>query len=372
MPVVIRPVQSRADRRAFVRLPLRIPHAHAQWVPPLLSDDARTFDVRRNPAFRYCAATFALALRDNVPVGRIAGLVNHRHNAAVGERTARFGFVETVDDADVMTALLRHVEEWSRGLGMTRIVGPMGFTDQDPEGLLVEGFDNMGTIATFMNEPHVVTLLEANAYTKEVDFVAYLVPVPNAILPAYERVVRHLTGRTKYQLVQFRRRRDLKPYIHPILELMNSAFSRNYGYVALDAVERTDLAKRYLPLLDPRFVKVVEYEGRVVGFGIGMPHIDDGLRRARGRLLPFGFVHVLRALRTARQLDLLLEAIDERHRGRGVDAILGASMIRTAEAAGMTCLDSHLELESNRVIRASMERAGGTVIKRYRIFQKTL
>jgi len=174
------------------------------------------------------------------------------------------------------------------------------------------------------------------------------------------------------RLLEFAKKSQLKPYIRPILGLMNETFVGIYGYSPLDQEEMEGLARQYLPLLDPRFVKAVVKGEEVVGFFIAIPNLYEGIVKARGRLFPFGFIHILRAMKSARQLDLLLGGVKEEYRGRGVDMVMGAAMLRSAAAAGHEVMDSHHELETNTKVRAEMERGGGVIYKRYRIFQKLL
>jgi hypothetical protein len=255
---------------------------------------------------------------------------------------------------------------------MDRLVGPLGFTDQDPEGFLIEGFEHSPTAASCYNFEYLPRLVEALGYEKEVDYVVYRVPVPRAPLPFHARPASRLLSRGELRLLEFTRRRDLARWVRPILELMSETFVDAYGFVAPDEKEMAELGRQWLPVLDPRFVKAVAHGDRLVGFIVGMPHLADGLRRARGRLFPLGFLHVLLAARRTRQLDLLLAGIRREFRGRGVDAVLGDAMLRSARAAGFEWLDSHHELESNLRVRREMERAGGRLYKRYRVYRKRL
>lgn len=367
----IREVVSGTARNDFIRLEWRLNASRPLWVPPLLSDQRRFLDPR-HPARAYCDATFALAYRDGEPVGRIAGFVNRRYNEKIGARTARFGLLECVDDEAVAAALLGYAEAWALGRGMDRIVGPMGYTDQDAEGLLIDGFQYPPTIATYFNPEYYARLIEGRGYAKEVDYVVYRLDIPPELPALYRRILERRGSRGSFRLVEFTNKRQLKPYIEPILHLMGTAYDGIYGFVPPTPDERRELARQYLPLLDPRFVKAVEKEGEVVGFIIGMPNLAPGLRAANGRLFPYGFIPVLRAMRRSRQLDLLLGGVRADCRGRGVDVLLGAAMIREAQRGGFTLMDSHHELEENRAMRAEFDRMGGVVYKRYRVYGKAL
>jgi hypothetical protein len=256
---------------------------------------------------------------------------------------------------------------------MTKIVGPMGFTDQDPEGLLIEGFEHEPTIGTYANYPYMVQLVESCGFTKEVDYVVYKVPLSRPLLEKYRKIASRILSRGECQIVEFKSRRQLRAHAVPIIAMMNESFEELYGYVPLDATEIDTLARRFMPLLDPRFVVVAQRRGRDAGFLVAMPNLDEGLRRARGRLWPFGFVHILRAGRRTRQLDLLVGGVVRAgDRGHGLDVVGMAAMLRSAIAGGFEIMDSHLELETNTRVRAEMERMGGQVCKRYRIYRKDL
>ncbi|MBM3314359.1 hypothetical protein FJY71_00760 [candidate division WOR-3 bacterium] len=362
----------RRGLRDFLFLPERIHRQHPVWVPPIYVDEWQFFNPKKNRAFSYCDTTLLLARQGKEPVGRVMGIVNRRHNEASGERTGRFGFLECYEDAPVGRALLAAVEDWCRARGMDRIVGPMGFTDMDPEGYLVEGFDEEPTLSTYCNFPYLVSFIEQAGYEKEVDYVIYGIPVGRTLPAVYEKVAARVARQREFRLLELRRRRELRPYIRKVFALMNRTFGDLYGYVQLDEVEMDELAARYMPVVDPRFIKVVLRGDEVVAFVIAMPNMNEGIRRCRGRLLPFGILQVLAAARRSKQLDLFLGAIAPDCRGRGLDVMLGAAMLRAAAAAGFTQMDSHHEMESNLRVRAEMERAGGRVIKRQRIFRKAL
>lgn len=372
MPVDILRVATRKDLKRFIRLPERLHAGHANWVPPIYLEDRAFFNRRKNPAFGYSDAELFLAYRNERPLGRVMGIINHRYNEYRKERNARFGSLECPDDQEIAHALLSAVERWARERGMGALVGPMGFSDQDPEGFLISGFEHPPTLATYYNFEYMPRLLESEGYVREVDYVVYKLDLAKPIPDVYRRVGQRLAGRTEVEVGEFGRRRDLKPLILPIFRLMNECFKDIYGYLPLDEKEMKDLARRYLPLIDPRFVKIVRIRGEVVAFIIGIPNLAEGLRRAKGRLLPFGIFRILRAAKKARQLDLLLGGIKEGYRGRGFDVAMGYRILVEARKAGFESIDSHHELETNLKVRAEMERLGGEVYKRFRIFRKPL
>ncbi len=374
MAVEVAEVSSRRDLKTFIYLPEKIHQGHLNWVPPLYVDEWKYFDRSKNKTFAYCPATLLLAWRDGRPVGRAMGIINSRFNEFRKVNLARFGYLETPEDPEIVQALLARVEEWARGQGMTRIIGPYGFSDQDPEGFLIEGFENRATIATYYNFEWMPRFIENEGYVKDIDYLVYKVPVPRELPDFYRKIYERGVRRGAFEVIEFEKRRALKPWIRPILNLMNECYTAGniYGFAPLDEKEMDNLAKRYLPILDPRFVKAVAKNGEVLGFIVGIPDLTAGIQKARGRLFPFGFIPILRAAKKTRQLDLLLGAVKEKHRGQGIDVLFGARMLMSAQEAGMEFLDSHHEMESNVQVRAIMERMGGKVYKRFRVYQKSL
>jgi predicted GNAT family acetyltransferase len=275
-----------------------------------------------------------------------------------------------VNNQEVAHALLEYIESWARDREMEKLVGPLGFSDQDPEGFLIEGFEHEPTLATYYNFHYIISLLEKEGYTKEVDYVVYKIDVPAEIPGFYQKISARLSKTNGLRAIEFSRKKDIKPYVRPVFRLMNDCFKDIYGYLPLDEREMDALGKKYLVLLDPRFIKLVEKNGDVVGFIIGVPNMSEGIRRARGRIFPLGILKILRSAKKAKQLDLLLGGIREDHRGKGLDVLLGQKMLESAQKAGFSIIDSHHELETNRKMRAEMERLGGTVYKRFRIYKK--
>lgn len=374
MDISIREVKTRKELKQFIYLPEKIHAGHKNWVHPIYMDEWTYFNAKKNKAFTYCKTILLLAFKKGKAAGRIMGIINDRYNEYKDQKTVRFGYLETWKDESVVSALLQSVEEWGRRNGMERIVGPYGFTDQDPEGFLVEGFDFRATIATYYNYQWMPLFVEKQGYSKEIDYLVYQIPVPKEMPEIYQKIYERAMRKGRYQIVEFKRKKEFRPWIKPILHLMNETYSSSdiYGYTPLDEKEMEALAKRYMPVLDPRFVKVVAVDGEAVSFVVAMPDMTEGIQKARGRLFPFGFIKILRAVKKTKQLDLLLGAIKENYRGRGLDGIMGVRMIQSAQEAGLEVMDTHHEMESNVKVRAEMLRIGGQLYKRFRIFQKDL
>ena len=372
--LVIQEVKSKKDLKKFIYLPAAIHKDHTNWVPPIYMDEWEFFNPDKNKSFQSCDTILLLAFRNREVVGRIMGIIHHKYNEKHQEKHARFAFFETWNDQEVAQALIGTVEDWARKKGMNQLVGPLAFSDKDPQGFLIEGFDEPAVIASNCNFPYQVELLEKNEFVKEVDLVEYKInipdPLPEFYLKIQERATRMNSG---LRLLEFTSRRKVKPYIHPVLHLLNKTFTEIFGFTPFMEKEMDDFANRYLFLINPRFIKVVvNNQNEVVAFVIGMSHIGEGIQKAKGKLFPFGIFQIFAAARKSKQLNLLLGGIDPAYRGKGLDVMMGVKMMQSATAQGKTIIDSHLELETNTKVRAEMEKMGGVVYKRFRVFGKEL
>jgi hypothetical protein len=374
MDITVREVKTRKDLRTFISLPEKIHAGQKNWVHPIYMDEWKYFDRKKNKSFSYCKTVLLLAFKNGEAAGRVMGIINDRYNEYKNEKTVRFGYLETWEEESVVQALLQEIEEWGRKNGMTRIVGPYGFTDQDPEGFLIEGFEHRATIATYYNYAWMPQMVEKQGYSKDIDYFVYQLEVPTEMPEFYTKIYERAKKKGNYNILEFKKKKEFSPWIKPILHLMNETYTASdiYGYSPLDEKEMEALAKRYMPVLDPRFVKAVTLDGEVISFVIAMPDMTEGIQKARGRLLPFGFIKILKAAKKTKQLDLLLGAIKESFRGRGLDVLMGVKMLQSAHDAGMEVMDTHHEMESNVKVRAEMLRMGGKLYKRFRIFQKML
>jgi len=374
MKIQVKPVCTRHDLREFIHLPAKIHRGHANWVPPIYSDEWSFFKSGKNKAFDYCDVIMLLAYRGDKLVGRIMGIINRKYNELHREKHARFNYLETWDDREVIDVLLRYVEDWARIKGMEKVVGPLAFSDKDPQGYLVSGFNEPISVATHCNFQYLIGHLEALGYVKDIDLVVYKIGIPaktpDLYLKVAERAKRNNPG---IRLLEFTRRRDLKPWIRPIFSLINETFTNIYGFMPFTLEEMDDFANRYLLLMDARYIKVIVNErNEAVAFVIGMPDISKGIKQSKGYLFPFGIIQILLSGKRSSQLNLLLGAIHPDYQNRGLDTIMGSAMLESARQGGLSHIDSHLEMETNSKVRAEMEYMGGEVYKTYRVFGKSL
>lgn len=369
----IREVASRKDLKKFIFLPEKIHAGHTTWVPPIYQEEWQYFNPKKNPALSYCERILLLAFRGEEVVGRVMGVVNPRHNDVAHELTARFALLETRQDSQVVRALLDVVENWAREKGMSKIVGPYGFSDQDPEGFLIEGFEHRATVATYHNYDWMPGLVEEQDYTKDIDYVTYRIDVPEEVPRTYAMMYDRIMKRGNYEVIEFSRKKDTRKWARPVFNLVNECYSGIYGFSPMDEREMSTLIERYLPVLDPRFLKLVTKDKEVVAFVVGIPDMTEGIQKAKGRLLPFGLFKILNASKKSKQLDLLLAAIKEEHRGVGLDMLLLTKMAFSAIEAGMKVVDTHHQMEANMNARLVLtEQLGGRIYKRFRVYGKVL
>jgi len=372
-PVILREVSDRRTLRRYIHLPEKLYREYENWVPPIYADEWRSNDSRHNPALTHSDVVRVLASLNGQLVGRVMGIINRKHNDQNNEQTARFFQLDCVDDASVAHALLQFVEQWAKRHRMNKIIGPFGFSDKDPQGAQIEGFEYLPVIATPTNPPYLPGLIEGEGYEKEIDCVSYQISLPEQIPHAIERVFRRISRNPKLKLVECSTKRQIKPHIVPALQLVNETFTGLLGFTPMSDQEINKLSRQYLPILDPEFLKMVTDEkGRIAGFIVAIPDISRGIKEAKGKLWPFGFLRILAAQKKSDQLDLLLGAVHPELRGIGIDVLLGKALIESAIRRKFKTLDSHLVLETNRLMCTEYEKWGGEIYKRYRVYRKFL
>jgi len=373
MPAFIQVVDNRKKLKEFIFLPSQIHAGHPNWVPPVYSDEWDFYDPRKNQALTYSDTILFIAYRDGKPAGRIMGIINRKYNQLHNESTARFYAFDCFDDKAISHLLLSTTEHWARSKGMKKIIGPFGFSDKDPQGVQILGFEHMPVIATPTNLPYLPPLIESENYKKEFDCFSYSLQIPPEIPEIYNRISGRVLQNNNFRLIEFKSRRELKPWIIPVLRLVNQTYNSLYGFLPMDEEEMIQLADKYLFLLNPSFTKIiVNKQNDPVAFVVASPDISPGIIKAKGKLLPFGFIHILTASRKSKQLNLYLGAVKSEFRNHGFTALLGKKLLETARQKGLLTIDSHLILESNQSMRAILEGAGAQLYKKYRIFGKDL
>jgi len=366
----VRPVRGPRDLRRFLRLPWRIYDGNAAWVPPLLRERRRFLDRRRNPFFRHSAAEFFLAEYSGEAVGRIAAIENRRHLETYGDGTGFFGFFECVDDRATAAALCERAAEWARRRGLARLRGPTSFTINDECGLLLDAYDLPPVVLMAYNPPYYPGLLEGCGFAKAQDLLAYRMSAPERV-PERLRAAAALVERQGV-VVRPVDLRDFAAEVGRIHRVHSQAWAENWGAVPLTREELEELARDLLPVVDPELVFLAEKDGEPIGVAVTVPDLNQALRCADGRLLPIGWLRILRARRHIDGLRVLILGVLREHRHRGVDAALYARTMAAAIAKGYRWAEMSWILESNLPMQRALQRLGAAPYKTYRIYDREL
>ena len=377
MAVTIKKVTDRRDLKRFIRFNYELYKNNPYSVPDLYDDMLRTLSKEKNAAFEFCEADYFLAYKDGKLVGRVAAIINHRANQAWGKQEVRFGWIDFTDDTEVSEALIRTVEQWGRERGMTHIQGPLGFTDMDAEGMLIEGFDQLGTMATIYNYPYYAAHMERLGFQKDADWVEFKIYIPDAIPDKHRRISELVQRKYGLKIKKYTSGKAIaRDYGQAIFRLINEAFAPLYGYSALSQRQIDQYVKMYLPILDLRMVTLVtDADDRLIAVGISMPSLSRALQKAHGRLLPFGWFHLLKALyfkRRSHILDLLLVAVKPEYQNKGVNALLFSDLIPVYQQLGFEYAESNVELELNGKVQAQWDYFKTEQHKRRRAFIKEI
>ncbi len=374
MSVEIKKVTTKSELKRFIRFNYEFYKDNPYSVPDLYDDMLNTFSPKKNAAFEFCEADYFLALRDGKIVGRVAAIINRRANETWNRKTVRFGWIDFIDDMEVSTALIDTVKQWGKERGMTEIEGPLGFTDMDAEGMLVEGFDQLSTMATIYNYPYYPQHMERLGLSKSADWVEMKIYVPDAIPEKHRRISEIIAKRYNLHIRKLKSKKEVRQsgVAHDIFRLINDAYTPLFGYSRMTERQIDQYVKMYVPVLDLRMVSIVENEqNEIVAVGISMASLSRALQKAKGRLLPFGWYHLLKALMWKRPkvLDLLLVAVRPDYQGKGVNALLFTDLIPVYKELGFEYAESNPELEMNEKVQNQWQYFKTEQHKRRRCFK---
>ncbi|MCE1205942.1 MAG: hypothetical protein LWX00_00860 [Spirochaetia bacterium] len=374
MSIEIRKVTSNAELKAFITFPEKLYGDNPNWVPAPVFDDLNTLRKDKNPAFEFCEAEYWTAWKDGTMVGRIAGIINHRYIEKWGNKYARFGWIDFIENFEVASALVKTVEAWALEKGMDGVHGPLGFTDLDREGMLVEGFNEQATFATIYNFPYYPEFMERLGYKKDIDWIEFQVQTPEAIPEKVLRVNEILAKRSGVRIYEWKNKKELvAKFADDIFELIDEAYADLYGTTPLSRKQVEVYIKQYLGFVDPRFTKVlVDQNEKLVGFGITVPNLSDALYKCKGRLFPLGWFWLLRALKKPSKIDMLLVAVKKEYLARGVVAILMTALNKSAIENGIKVSETNPELETNYQVHGLWKDYPKRQHKRRRVYLRLL
>lgn len=379
--VLIKKVETRTELKEFIEFHYDLYKGNAYDVPNLYSDELNTLRKDRNAAFDFCEAEYFLAYKDGKIVGRVAAIINNLANEKWNQKSVRFGWIDFIDDREVSQALMQAVEDYGKAKGMEDVVGPLGFTDMDPEGMLTWGFDQLGTMPTIYNFPYYPKHIEAlEGYEVDNKYVEFKMMVPETVPEKYTKIAAMIEKRYNLHVRKITKKEVFQGGLgQRIFELINDTYKDLYGYSELSQNQITQLIKSYLSFLDFNLITLVEDwtepEHKLVGVGITMPSLAHALQKCRrGRLFPFGWWHVLKAIKFHKTniVDLLLIGILPEYRAKGANAILFADLIPRYQAYGFEWGETQVELETNAGVQGQWGALNPVMHKRRNCYKKII
>jgi hypothetical protein len=374
MNLILKEISTNKELKSFVNFAYELYDSNKYWVPPLKKEELFSLRKDQNPAFDFCEAKYWLAYDNNKIVGRIAGIINQKFNDKFNKKIMRFGWIDFVDNDIVSAKLLSAVEEWAKEKGMNEIHGPLGFTDMDFEGTLIEGFEEVSTLGAIYNYPYYPKLIEKEGYTKETDWVEFEVKMDNKPIPEkIQRITEIALKRNKLHILKVKKSKELLPYARELFYLINKSYKDLYGFVELSDKQIDMYVKQYFGFIKPEYLPIVLNEqNEMVAFGITMPSLSSAFQKCKGKLFPFGFIHVLKAMKNNPGLDLYLTAVRPDMQDKGVNAIIISEINKTINKNNIKFVETNRELEDNSKVQAQWRFFEHRQHKRRRCYKKAL
>lgn len=379
MAVEIKRVEGKKDLKRFVDFHYDLYKDNPYDAPTLFIDDMNTLRRDKNVAFDFCEAEYFLAYKDGKIAGRVAAIINKRANEKFHKKDVRFGWIDFVDDLEVSKALFDAVEEWGRSKGMTAMVGPLGFTDLDPEGMLIMGFDKLNTMETIYNYPYYPEHMEKlGGWVKDNDYVEYYLPMPDKVPDKFAKLSALIEKRYNLHVKKVTKKDVKNGYAHEVFRLINDTYKDLYGFVELTEKQIDQYVKLYMPMLDLNLVTVIvdgNKNDAIAGVGISIPSMARAMQKCRrGRLFPFGWWHVLRALKAHKTegVDLLLVGFLPEYRTKGANALLFSDLIPRYIDYGFKWGETNVEMENNNGVQGQWSSLEHINHKRRRCYRKAI
>ncbi len=348
MMIQVQEVTTKKELKKFVTFPIKLYRHCSNFIPSLIADEMNVLSKDKNPVFDFCEAKYWLAYQNSKLVGRIAAIINHEAIKRWGIKAGRFGYVDFIESYEVAKALLNTAEVWLKFNGMTKIIGPIGFTDLDPAGMLTEGFETIGTMTTIYNYAYYPKYLKQLGYAKDVTWYEYELHMPKGIPSTINAIADRALRMYPIKVLQLKNIKEIYPYISKLFSLLNTCYEELYQVTHITKKQMSVFINQYIRLLTPDFIKlIIDENDDVVSFGICFPSLSKALKKAKGKLFPKGFFHILRALRKNNRAELVLIAVHPKYQASGLNAVLFREFINSFHAFGIEIADCNPQLESN-------------------------
>ena len=364
---------SPARLRSFIRVPYKIYKDHPYWVPPLNHTEKITLHPNRNTVFDHCEAKYWVAKIDGKSVGRIAGINHSLEEEYLKKKGVRFGWFDTINNFEVAANLVETVENWAKSKNAEMIHGPLGFTDLDKEGLLVNGFNELGTSAALYNHAYYKEFLTRLGYKKIVDWVEYEIKIPEQMPERVTRLATFVADRYELKKAIIKGKKDLKKYVRGIFEVLNISYTELYGFIPLNNKQIDFYADLYINFIQPDYVSIItDKKDKVIAFGITLPSLSKALQKAKGNLYPIGIFHLLGAMKRVNRADGYLIGILPEYQKKGINALMIHSVFSNLSKKGIRLFESGIHLETNEAVLKQWRDFEFREHKRRRCFIKQL
>lgn len=373
MSLIIKEISGKRDIRKFVEFPDRLYSGNKFYVPAFHTNEFKTLFIDSNPAFEFCKAKYWLAIRDKKIVGRIAGIINNKYNEKNDVKFARFGWLDFIEDEEVLKLLLEKVEKWAKKENMDNIHGPLGFSTFDSSGILIEGFDELPTSFAHYNFPYYTKLIEKFGYEKDVDWVEYNIKIPDMIPEKFSKGSELIQKRYKLHSAILKKKKDILQYSDDLFALLNETYKDIYAFTELSKGQIDELKKQFISILRLDYVSIIlNHANKLVAFGITIPSLSKAQQKAKGRLFPFGFIHIMNALRKNDTVDTLLIAVQKEYQNKGLNGLIFNDIAKAFIKNGVTNIESTRELEHNTKVNNLWNKLDYRQHKRARCYIKKL
>lgn len=373
MSLTIKEITTKKEIKEFIKFPDKLNSSNEFYIPTIHSKEMQTFSFDKNPAFEFCRVKYWLAINNSVIVGRVAGIINDKYNAKHHVKYARFGWLDFIEDTEVIRLLLQTVEKWAITEKMNTLQGPIGFISFDPSGILVEGFNEMPTSFAHYNFPYYSKLIEKLGYKKDVDWVEFRMKMPDRIPEQVLKLSEIIQKRYGLHQLKIKKSKDLFGYLDKLFDVLNESYKDLYAFTELTKKQKDYLIKDFISIINPDYISIVlDNEDQVIAFGVAIPSMSKALKKSKGRLFPFGYYRVWRALRKNDTADLLLLGVIPQYKNKGVPAIMFEKIGQSFLKNKIKYLETTRELENNNNIKQLWTKYESRQHKRSRCYIKKL
>jgi hypothetical protein len=371
--ITIKEALTKKEMKDYVMFSFELYKNNPYWIPPIIAEELETFDKTKNPALQTAEAHFYLAYKDNKIVGKIAAIINWEEVNLLEKRKARFGWFDAIDDIEVTNALLNKVEELGRKHNMDHMEGPMGFSNLDKVGILSEGFDQMGNMITWYSLPYYITHFEQLGFVKEKEYIESDFSFNNINPEPFQKASKLIKKRYELRSLNFTKTKDIMPYVDKMFDLFNETYAKLQSFVPINDIQKEYFKKKYIGFINPEYIKfIVDKNDNMIAFAIVMPGFAQALKKANGKLFPFGFYHLLQARKHSKEIVFYLIGVTPEYQSKGVTAIVFDEYYKVSLEKGIeTCIRTP-ELEENHAIHNLWKNFNSKITKRRRTYKKEL